>query len=56
MAPGIESQIDTRLDKDEILGSPVVVYLDQRARVDVMRDGRVLNSAMYEAGNQQVDA
>ncbi|HEY7807188.1 MAG TPA: TcfC E-set like domain-containing protein [Croceibacterium sp.] len=52
---GIESQIDTRLDKDEILGSPVVVYLDQRARVDVMRDGRVLNSAIYEAGNQQVD-
>jgi len=51
---GVETQIDTRLDKDEILGSPVVVYLDQRARVDVVRDGRVLGSAMYEAGNQQV--
>jgi len=52
---GIESQIDTRLDKDDILGSPIVVYLDQRARVDVVRDGRVLNSAIYEAGNQQID-
>jgi hypothetical protein len=52
---GVETQIDTRLDKDEILGSPVVVYLDQRSRVDVVRDGRVLNSAIYEAGNQQVD-
>jgi hypothetical protein len=52
---GIESQIDTRLDKDEILGSPVVVFLDQRARVDVLRDGRVLNSAIYEAGNRQID-
>jgi hypothetical protein len=52
---GIESQIDTRLDKDAILGSPIVVFLDQRARVDVLRDGRVLNSAIYEAGNQQID-
>nr|WP_166180575.1 TcfC E-set like domain-containing protein [Altererythrobacter segetis] len=53
---GIESQVDTRLDKDQILGSPVVVYLDRRARVDVVRDGRVLNSAIYEAGNQQVNS
>lgn len=52
---GIESQIDTRLDKDQILGNPVVVFLQQRARVDVLRDGRVLNSAIYEAGNQQID-
>lgn len=52
---GVETQIDTRLDKDEILGSPVVVYLDHRARIDVVRDGRVLNSAIYEAGNQQID-
>lgn len=55
LGAGIESQIDTRLDKDQVLGSPVVVYLDQRARVDVVRDGRVLNSAIYEAGNQQID-
>lgn len=53
---GFESQVDTRLDKDEITGSPLVVYLDHRARVDVVRDGRVLSSAIYEAGNQQVDS
>jgi hypothetical protein len=52
---GVESQVDTRLDKDTILGSPVVVYLDQRARVDLIRDGRVLSSAIYEAGNQEID-
>jgi hypothetical protein len=52
---GLESQIDTRLDKDEILGSPLTLYLDHRARVDVVRDGRVLGSAIYEAGNQQLD-
>jgi hypothetical protein len=52
---GLESQVDTRLDKDEILGSPMVVHLDQRSRVDVVRDGRVLGSAIYEAGNQEID-
>ena len=52
---GIESQIDTRLDRDKMLGSPVVAYLDQRARVDVVRDGRVLYSAIHEAGNQEID-
>ncbi|HEU4650135.1 MAG TPA: TcfC E-set like domain-containing protein, partial [Croceibacterium sp.] len=52
---GVESQIDTRLDRDKMLGSPIVVYLDQRARVDIVRDGRVLYSAIHEAGNQEID-
>lgn len=53
---GLESQIDTRVDKDSITGSPIVFYLNQRARVDVLRDGRLLSSAVYEAGNRQIDA
>lgn len=52
---GLESQIDTRLDRDEMLGSPIIAYLDQRGRVDIVRDGRVLYSAIYEAGNQEID-
>jgi Mat/Ecp fimbriae outer membrane usher protein len=52
---GIESQIDTRLDKDEIWGNPLVVFLNQRARVDIVRDGRVLTSRIYDAGNQTLD-
>jgi hypothetical protein len=52
---GLESQIDTRRDRDAILGSPVIVFLDRRARVDVVRDGRVLGSGIHEAGNQKLD-
>jgi len=52
---GIATQIDTRLDKDAVYGNPIVVYLDRRARVDVLRDGRILSSAIYDAGNQQID-
>lgn len=52
---GIETQIDTREDKESILGSPVIVFLERRARVDLVRDGRVLISKVYEAGNQLLD-
>ncbi len=52
---GIETQIDTRLDKDEVWGNPLVVFLNQRARVDIVRDGRVLTSRIYDAGNQSLD-
>lgn len=52
---GVETQIDTRRDREELLASPIIVFLDRRARVDVMRDGRVLSSALYEAGNQHID-
>ena len=38
---GLETQIDTRLDKDLVAGSPIVIFLDRRARVDVLRDGRI---------------
>ena len=52
---GIETQVDTRLDKDALWGNPLVVFLAQRARVDIVRDGRVLTSRIYEAGNQSLD-
>ena len=52
---GIETQIDTRLDRDVVRGNPLVVFLRQRARVDILLDRRVLASSIYEAGNQTLD-
>lgn len=52
---GIETQFDTRLDKDLIKGSPLIVSLSQRSRVDLLVDGRLVSSRTYEAGNQSVD-
>lgn len=52
---GIQSQVDTRLDRDVIAGTPLVVSLPIRARVDILRDGRLLTSRSYEAGNQTLD-
>jgi hypothetical protein len=52
---GIETQIDTRLDKDQVRGSSLTVFLNQRARVDILREGRLLVSRIYPAGNQALD-
>lgn len=53
---GVQSQIDTRLDRSAIAGTPLIVSLASRARVDVIRDGRLLLSRTYEAGNQTIDS
>lgn len=52
---GAETQFDTRLDKDEMRGNPLVVFLGQRAKVDILRDGRVIASRIYDGGNQSLD-
>lgn len=52
---GVGSQIDTRLDKYLLQGSPLILFLPRRARVDIVRDGRLLASRTYEAGSQNLD-
>jgi hypothetical protein len=52
---GIQSQIDTRLDRTVIAGTPLVVALAARARVEILRDGRLLSSRTYDPGNQTLD-
>jgi Mat/Ecp fimbriae outer membrane usher protein len=52
---GAQSQIDTRLDRDELIGSPLIAFLDRRSRVDVLVDGRIVHSAIYDPGNQRID-
>ena len=37
---GVETQTDTRLDRDRLRGDPIVVFLAQRSRVDVLREAR----------------
>lgn len=52
---GAATQFDTRLDKDEMRGNPLIVFLGQRAKVDILRDGRVIASRVYEGGSQALD-
>lgn len=52
---GIETQLDTRADKDLLQGNALTVFLNQRARVDILREGRLLGSRIYQPGNQVLD-
>lgn len=51
----VASQMDTRRDKELLEGTPVVVTLGQRAKVEILQGGNVLSSRIYEAGNQWLD-
>lgn len=52
---GVGSQFDTRLDRTELMGSPIIVFLPQRSRVDLYVEGRLATSKTFESGNQQLD-
>ncbi|MGI9324756.1 MAG: TcfC E-set like domain-containing protein [Pseudomonadales bacterium] len=49
------SSTKTRVDLDNALGSPLLVFLDRRSRVDLLRNNELLDSHFYDAGNQQLD-
>lgn len=52
---GLTTQMDTRADKDLLEGTPLFLFLDRAARVEVLADGRLLDSRVYEAGNNRID-
>ena len=47
--------LDTRADLQTADATPLFLFLNQRSRVDIRRDGRLLDSRYYDAGNQQLD-
>lgn len=55
LGAGIGTQFDTRTDRDTLQGTPLVVFLSQPARVDILIDGRIVTSGAYEAGNNVID-
>jgi hypothetical protein len=52
---GIGTQFDTRADRDNLTGTPLVLFLAQPARVDFLVDGRLVASRSYDAGNNILD-
>lgn len=51
----INSSDNTREDLDFSGGMPVEVFLPTRGRVEVRKDDRLIDSAFFEAGSQQLD-
>ncbi len=51
----VSSSLNTRTDLQDSLGSQVQVYLPTRSRIEIFRDGILLESSYYDAGNQILD-
>lgn len=52
---GVGTQFDTRADSNAIRGTPLVLFLPQPARVEILADGRLVSSRSYEAGKTELD-
>ena len=52
---GFTTQFDTREDSDSLEATPLILFLNQPSRVEVLIDGRLATSASYEAGNRAID-
>jgi outer membrane usher protein FimD/PapC len=52
---GVGTQFDTRANPDEARAAPLVLFLAQPARVELLVDGRLVSAHAYEAGNQELD-
>ncbi len=52
---GVGSQFDTRSDRESLRGTPLLVFLNQPARIEILIDGRLVGSGLYTAGNNILD-
>jgi hypothetical protein len=52
---GAMTQLDTRLNREALEGTPLSIFLQQPAKVDALVDGRIVSSRIYPAGNRLVD-
>ena len=46
------TSLNTRTDLDSARGTPLQIFLSSRSRVSLLKDGRIVSSAFYDAGNQ----
>ena len=52
---GIATQFDTWADQAQLQGTPLIVFLSQPGRVEILVDGRLVSSRSYPAGNIGLD-
>lgn len=53
---GFGTQFDTRADAEILDATPLILFLNQPARVEILVDGRLVSSGSYEAGNNSIDS
>ena len=51
----VKTSTKTRTDLDITNGTPIFIFLNQRSRVEIFKDNRLIDATFYEAGNRQLD-
>lgn len=49
------TSLDTRTDLNQSSGNELQIFLDTRSRVDILKDGRLISTSIYDTGNQILD-
>jgi hypothetical protein len=52
---GVGTQFDTLADQESLHGTPLILFLPEAARIELLVDGRLMSSRAYPAGNVDVD-
>lgn len=52
---GFGRSLKTRTDLEHAVGSEITLFLTGRSQIDIFRDGRLVSSRIYAAGNQVLD-
>ena len=55
LGAGFGTQFDTMADRDSLHATPLVVFLSRPARIELLVEGRLVTSATYDAGNNELD-
>jgi len=51
----IQTSLSSRTDLEQVSGSSLFVFLSERSRIDVYKDGQIIDSRNYDAGNKEID-
>jgi len=55
LGAGAGTQFDTWADQQSLHSTPLIVFLEEPSRIDVLVDSRLVSSRSYPAGNVEVD-
>ncbi|WP_168204063.1 TcfC E-set like domain-containing protein [Aliikangiella coralliicola] len=51
----MQSTLASRTDLEQVSGTSIFVFLNERSRVEVYKDGQLIDSRIYSAGNIELD-
>lgn len=51
----VQSTLASRTDLEQVSGSQIFVFLNERSRVEVYKEGQLIDTQLYQAGNIELD-